>query len=171
MGMDVYGTNPTAKVGEYFRRSVWGWHPLAEFCINLAPSIAAGCEHWHSNDADGLNAADAAALAAELRAAFSDGRAASYVANRDAELRALPDETCDICGGTGTRTDQIGREMGQHIRVIDQAGHPRHGQKGWCNGCDGRGTHRHWYTHYDLEISDIAEFAAFLEACGGFEIH
>jgi hypothetical protein len=164
--MDVYGANP----GTYFRRNVWGWHPLAEFCISLAPDITAACEQWHSNDGDGLDAAHSLALARELREALTDGRAAAYVATRDHALKALPDERCHICGGTGIRNDERGRQMGQDIRVIDEAGHPRHGQTGWCNGCDGRGAVRPWPTCYCLEVSDIAEFAAFLEACGGFEI-
>jgi hypothetical protein len=28
MGFDVYGKAPTAREGEYFRRNIWGWHPL-----------------------------------------------------------------------------------------------------------------------------------------------
>jgi hypothetical protein len=171
MGMDVYGRKPTAEVGEYFRRNVWGWRPLADLCIDLAPAITAGCQHWHSNDGDGLDATLALSLACELRAALADGRAASYVATRDTALKALPDETCHICGGTGVRTDKLGREMGQHTRRINEPSHPRHGKKGWCNGCDGRGTTRPSATWYYLDVSDVAEFTAFLEACGGFEIH
>lgn len=28
MGMDVFGREPSAKCGEYFRASIWGWGPL-----------------------------------------------------------------------------------------------------------------------------------------------
>ena len=34
MTMDVMGKHPTTEAGEYFRRSVWCWHPLAEFCCS-----------------------------------------------------------------------------------------------------------------------------------------
>ena len=41
MGMDVYGRNPKSKEGEYFRASIWSWHPLhsltCELCKDLLP--------------------------------------------------------------------------------------------------------------------------------------
>ena len=51
MGMDVYGYNGDA----YFRRSVWGWHPLATLITDLEPDIASDCRRWHTNDGDGLH--------------------------------------------------------------------------------------------------------------------
>ena len=30
MAMDISGLNPTDKVGEYFRASIWTWYPLVE---------------------------------------------------------------------------------------------------------------------------------------------
>ena len=39
MGMDVYGRNPSSPVGEYFRATIWAWHPLhaliSELCSDL----------------------------------------------------------------------------------------------------------------------------------------
>jgi len=55
MGMDVYGNAPTQKEGEYFRNNIWWWHPLADYIELVAPDEAAACEHWHSNDGDGLD--------------------------------------------------------------------------------------------------------------------
>lgn len=165
MGMDVFGTS-----GNYFRRSVWGWRPLADFCIQFAPSITAACEHWHTNDGDGLDETGATALADVLDAALADGRAQSYVAIRDAEIAALPRKLCHICQGSGVRTDKVGRDAGQDTRVIDTPGHPRYRDTGWCNGCDGLGTVPSYDTFYRLDVTDIAEFAAFLRACGGFQI-
>jgi hypothetical protein len=66
MGFDVYGKAPTAREGEYFRRNVWGWPPLAYLVTTLCPDEAAACQRWYSNDGDGLDAAGAAALAAKL---------------------------------------------------------------------------------------------------------
>ena len=43
MGMDVTGNNPKTDAGVYFRRNVWGWHPLAELVCKLAPDIASHC--------------------------------------------------------------------------------------------------------------------------------
>lgn len=171
MGMDVYGTNPSAPEGEYFRRNVWGWHPLATLCEEMVPDIAEHCESWHSNDADGLDGALAEALAKRLEATFENGTLKEYLDTRNAALARLPNETCPQCHGTGIRTDAIGVSGGQPERIIDHPGHPRHGEKGWCNGCDGRGSNRPWATHYLVDARDVSEFVAFLKTCGGFEIH
>lgn len=165
MGMDVFGRN-----GAHFRRNVWGWRPLAEFCQRMAPAIAVKCEHWHSNDGDGLDGDDAAALADILTATVTDGRAQAYIALRDAELRALPQVPCRWCDATGMRTDAVGVDNGMPERVLDTAGHPRHGEAGWCNACDGHGSSPDFATHYRLDLDDIVAFAAFLGGSGGFEI-
>ena len=170
MGMDVYGKKPTAPEGEYFRRNVWGWHPLADLCLELAPETCAPCTDWHSNDGDGLDAEHAAMLGYRLDKLIEDGTVASYIAIRDAGLKALPLETCRLCAGTGVRSDQIGRKNGLHTQVIDEPGHPRHGETGTCNGCHSRGVEPAWETHYHLAINDVREFALFLQACGGFQI-
>lgn len=170
MGMDVFGTAPTSEAGEYFRRSVWGWRPLADFILAEASDEAAGCLYWHSNDGDGLGAAEAVKLADRLQQAVADGTAAAWVLSRDATLGALPDETCRYCAGTGSRTDAVGVQMRMAERVCEGDDHPRRGRAGWCNGCDGRGVVRPFATHYPLEVSDVAEFATFLRASGGFRI-
>lgn len=170
MGMDVFGKKPTAEAGSYFRRNVWGWRPLADYCIGLAPDITAACRHWHTNDGDGLSAKASRTLAKRLRASLADGHAKAYIAIRDATLAAMTNEPCSLCAATGVRTDEVAHAAGMPRRVIVADGHPRHGETGWCNGCDGRGHVRPWATHYPLALGDIEAFAAFLEACGGFEI-
>lgn len=165
MEMDVYGTS-----GNYFRRNVWGWRPLADFCLWLAPQITAPCRHWHSNDGDGLDAGHAKRLSDAIVDAIADGRAASYIAARDAKLAALPTITCSQCGGSGVRCDDIGRKQGMTTRIIRQHGHARYGQTGWCNGCDGVGTTPSYDTWYTLTLDDVAEFASFLAESGGFKI-
>ncbi len=170
MGMDVYGLAPATINGHYFRRSVWGWHPLAELCIALAPGLAGRCAHWHTNDGAGLDDSDARALGQCLKAALGNGRVADYVTRRDRKLAALPAQRCTTCNGTGIRHDAIGHNNGMNVRVIDEPGHPRHGETGWCNGCNGRGSERPFETHYRLSTKDAEEFAAFLLDCGGFQI-
>lgn len=159
MGMDVYGKEPANKTGEYFRRSVWGWHPLADYVTESFPDLTAGCSYWQSNDGDGLDADDSRALSDALLAAVADGTVAAYVSARDAALDALPSEECRYCRGTGLRTDKVGTDMGMHVP----------GGRG-CNGCNGKGSRRPFDCSYGLEVSDISEFADFLAACGGFEI-
>lgn len=159
MGMDVYGKAPKNETGRCFRNNVWYWRPLAELCVSLAPKICESCTHWQSNDGDGLDAFGAEALAAVLRKNLADGTIARTLAKRDAELAALPDETCTLCNGTGFRTDAIARSAG-----LDQSnGKP-------CNGCEGRGKRRPFETYYPCDVENVTEFADFLEASGGFEI-
>lgn len=171
MGMDVFGIKPTNEAGRYFRNNVWYWRPLAHLCNALAPEICAACEGWQHNGGDGLDAAGAEALALVLKRKLSDGTVARYVEERDRRLRALPDDPCEICDGTGARSDEIAIKHGHPERVITEAGHPRCGQKGWCNACDGRATVRPFETNYPCTVENVQEFAQFLEACGGFEIH
>jgi hypothetical protein len=68
-----------------------------------APEITAECEHWHSNDGDGLDATGAVRLVERLQQLLVDGSVAAYVKRRDAALAQLPDETCGCCDGTGTK--------------------------------------------------------------------
>jgi hypothetical protein len=165
MGMDVYGKN-----GGYFRRNVWGWHPLAQMIQNIAPEVAKGCKHWHSNDCDGLDAAGAVALADILDAFVAEGGAKTYVEERRAQIASLPDEECKFCGGTGARTDPIAVERGMHETIVDEVGHPRFGQKGTCNACGSRGKARPSATYYDVDENDVREFSEFCRTSGGFEI-
>lgn len=175
MGMDVYGCNPSAPQGRHFRRSVWGWRPLAELVCQIAPDETDVCTMWHTNDGDGLNDGQAVLLADRLQALVDDGAIAKYVKQRDDRLAALPNLQCRSCEGTGIRTDDRALELGQHLRIIGpdtgaDISHPRFGQSGWCNGCDGVGRVRSSETHYRVEAGDVIEFVAFLRACGGFEI-
>jgi hypothetical protein len=55
MGMDVIGRKPRTQEGEWFRINAWWWHPLADYCQQVATDVAAGCKYWHSNDGDGLD--------------------------------------------------------------------------------------------------------------------
>ena len=55
MGMDVSGRKPISEDGNYFRRSVWVCRPLANLCVTLATEIYSACEHWQTNDGDGLD--------------------------------------------------------------------------------------------------------------------
>lgn len=149
MGMDVYGKKPTSDVGAYFRRNVWGWHPLAELVCALAPALAGKCRDWHTNEGFGLDAQDSTKLAAVLRAKLTDGTVAARVARRDARLAALPDETCRSCNGTGRRSDR--------------------GET--CRNCNGTGKQRPSPAWYGVTVADVEAFASFVASSGGFEIH
>ena len=171
MGMDVYGN----KDGAYFRRNIWGWRPLAELVCKLEPELTAGCTHWYCNSGDGLKARACRQLAKSLQAQIASGRVARLLAARNKALAAMKDEACSICSGTGVRCDELGKQHGDDVRVVSadtgaNTNHPRFGQTGWCNGCDGRGHNRPPATNYPLTVKDVREFAEFLVDCGGFAI-
>lgn len=171
MGMDVYGKAPTSPGGGHFRNNVWWWRPLANLCLDLAPEVCEPCKHWHSNDGDGLGAEGAQTLGALLEAKIASGDVAAYVKAYEAAQAAAPDEPCDLCGTTGIRTDKIGRQDRQPERVITEpSDHPRLGQTGWCNGCNGKGWQDAWIKSYPLSVENVADFAVFLKASGGFSI-
>ena len=171
MGMDVYGKNPANETGQYFRRNVWGWHPLWGYVEDTYPEIAELVEHAHSNDGDGLGARNSKKLAKLLMSDYTTGKASEYVEERNKALSELPFEECVICKGTGIRTDELGvqsgwpeRELAPDIAIIVGR------TKGSCNACSGVGKQENWATNYFLEPDDVKEFAEFLENCGGFEI-
>ena len=178
MGMDVYGKAPTSEVGTYFRRNVWWWHPLADLILDLAPAEAAPCQYWHTNDGDGLDAEQSVALADKLDQLMQACQVRGWIAEFNRQKEADPTETCFCCGGSGVRDDEIGRQMGQPDRAIpvdakdldDKGRHPRAGQKGWCNGCDGRGYMTSAVASYHITFEDVVEVRDFLRASGGFEI-
>lgn len=158
MGMDVYGKKPVNETGEYFRRNVWGWRPLAEGLAELTP-IWGRVKFPQSNDGSGLGPKQSVTLADQIDAALADGRIATWCAARDAQIAALPMEECRYCEGTGRRTDEVGVKMRMN----------RPGGIG-CNGCQGVGKVEQWATNYEVEPNDFAEFSAFVRASGGFEI-
>jgi hypothetical protein len=160
MGMDVFGNNPKNEVGEYFRRNVWGWHPLWEYCQDAHPDIANKVENGHSNDGDGLASADSIKLAKALKKDIRSGSAEKYIQGRNELLNSLPLEDCKYCNTTGKRTWKAGEGPNDTSQV----------QIKTCNGCNGEGKVKNWSTNYYLDLDDIKDFAEFLENCGGFRI-
>lgn len=170
MGMDVYGEAPANETGEYFRANVWNWRPLATYCCEIAPEITSRCTYWQSNDGDGLDAESSAKLADALQVEIDSGRCALHAEAWAEGQELASDEKCSLCAGSGVRSDAIGIQMGQHTRLIDEPGHRRNGRRGWCNGCNGRGTVRPSATLYGFSAERVQNFVHFLRACGGFKI-
>jgi hypothetical protein len=170
MGMDVIGKNAKSEVGEYFRRSVWGWRPLWDYVYDIHEDLVGNVEGGY-NDGDGLDAVGATKLANRLFEDLADGTVYRYVSERNEKLASLPRETCTLCEGTGVRRDAVGvdmfmpeRELAPEVQVLTGRTH------GYCNGCSGYGDKPHWDTNYDLREQDIRDFAHFLADSGGFEI-
>jgi hypothetical protein len=169
MGMDVYGRNPTSKEGEYFRNNVWWWRPLAEYCMEVAPEIAARCEGWHYNDGDGLNEA--------LQREIDSGRCKRWAEIRKSTLEQLPNEPCRLCEATGTRKKPpelpLDFDGGQIVVLFADeieigAGSPATGIK--CNGCNGEGYVRPFACSYGFSVENVQNFVSFLRASAGFVI-
>jgi hypothetical protein len=73
MGFDLSGKAPKSEDGRYFSANLAGWHPIVDICMRVAPNICARCEHWRTNDGDGLEDDDALALADALQKAVDTG--------------------------------------------------------------------------------------------------
>jgi hypothetical protein len=159
MGMDVFGKNPQAPEGEYFRATVWFWHPLADYVCSIAPEQCRKCMDWHTNDGDGLDESDSIQLAEKLQAELDAGRTESYARLYNSKQTMMPKEPCEICEGTGTR------------RPVPNsgAGNPKNGGTR-CNGCDGAGFREPWDCNYPFSVEVVQEFTAFLQTSGGFSI-
>ena len=175
MGMDVFGQAPTAPEGEYFRRNVWGWHPLAGLVTTLCPDEASPCHGWHYNDGDGLDAAGAAALAAKLEERRASGEIAAYCTRHDAFLAKKPLVECGFCGGTGRYGDapvtppKSGDGAAMSVLAALDAEDGYRSEGGSCPVCDGAGTVK---TPESCRVRpiDVDAFIAFLRASGGFKI-
>ena len=89
MGMDVYGKSPTTEKGAYFRKNVWGWHPLWNLCEELSPDVAGKVEYGHSNDGDGLCAHDARLLGRVLWDALWDGRVDQFIERGNGSIETI----------------------------------------------------------------------------------
>lgn len=174
MGMDVYGKTPVSERGSYFRNNVWWWRPLWQYCYTQHPDIidAKTAEYGHSNSGAGLSASKARKLGEALLKDISDGVTEKYQEDYYSAIAAIPRETCGICNGKGIRTDQVGKDMKQDVKELDEALALVLGRThGWCNGCNGEGMSYPFETHYPFEIHNVREFAEFLLDCGGFEIY
>ena len=171
MGMDVYGKKPKSEVGEYFRNNVWWWHPLWDFCVDNFPELAGKVKEGHSNSGDGLGARDSKALAKGIIELINNGQAQKYVDDRNHQLSMLPLNECDLCTGTGIRTDDVGISAGMPDKELSWEQQVLLGrEKGTCNGCQGEGTTEAFELSYRIDVDNIERFAKFLADCGGFEI-
>lgn len=177
MGMDVIGQNPTSKEGEYFRNSVWGWQPLAEYCIEVAPDVTARCRYWHSNDGDGLDGRNSLLLADALQREIDSGRCKRWADIRASTLERAPNKPCWLCEATGTRKPLPEIVPGDENEILPRyktepeigAGDPANGGI-ICNACNGEGYIRPLDCSYHFSVENVREFVAFLRGCGGFAI-
>ena len=150
MGMDLTGLSPKSKRGESFRNNWWYWRPTWNLVYNQCRDLLSEKDYEHGchNDDFKITAQQAERIATRLLALCANGKVLDIEREYKRSLDALPDEICDICGGTGRRTDMI---------VVDG-----------CNKCKGKKTVRPSATYYTLNAENVLEFAEFCADSGGF---
>jgi hypothetical protein len=80
MGVDVLGRAPRTRIGGVYMSNWSWWEPLIEYLEVHGPrNVMARCQHWFSNDGDGLDDAGSLALADALEALVKSGHFAAYV--------------------------------------------------------------------------------------------
>lgn len=165
MGMDVIGRN---NQDAYFRANVWSWRTIWACTVDLQPWADEEVVYSGTNDGDGLDAEDALLLHKQLKEACEKGLHEEWIELWNAELERLDDEVCELCHGTGIRSDGIGMNMGMPTQEwTDDDGSVR---VGWCNGCAGKGLKRPFEAWYGHTADHFEEWVDFLGECGGFEI-
>lgn len=170
MGMDVIGVSPRTESGEYFRNNVWWWRPLWDYCCEVAPDLCEGVS-GHYNDGDGLDDSGATELSTILFDEIESGRTEEYETVYRKYIASLPRKDCNFCEGTGIRTDEVGRDMGQPTRELEPEIQIITGRThGWCNACRGEGKVDSWEANYPFSVENVKEFATFLSGSGGFQI-
>jgi hypothetical protein len=173
MGMDVYGAKPKTETGSYFRNNVWWWHPLWDYCCDVAIDLIGEelASEGHYNSGKGLGAEEAAELGKRLKDEIYSGRTYQYQQEYNDHLANLERRTCKLCEGTGIRSDEIGVSMGMPTRKLTEEEQILLGREsGWCNGCRGEGLVDDFNTNYPFSVENVDEFATFLLSCGGFQI-
>jgi hypothetical protein len=90
MGMDVYGRNPIAPEGKYFRASIDQWPVLVEVVKRVCPKERWNCVPWEYNAGDGLNGDQALALAEALESKIRSGAVALALCDPAISNATLP---------------------------------------------------------------------------------
>lgn len=170
MGMDVIGKHPVSERGEYFRNNVWWWRPLWNYCEDIGRDIIPEDNLGHTNDGWGLCSEDSIELARLLQEEIDSGRCLIFEKGYEQDRKHTPRQECSWCNGTGVRTDKVGVECGMTNKPIEDPNHPRYGQKGTCNGCNGEGKVVPYSAQYPFSTENVQNFVHFLENCGGFDI-
>jgi hypothetical protein len=133
--------------------------------------LASLVEYAQSNDGDGLNRIKSEELSRRLMKDYETGAVDVYIVARNEYLSELERPECNLCEGTGIRTDKVGIDQGMPEKALESEMAMLTGRTvGWCNGCSGEGKRDAWETSYYLDRDDVKEFAEFLADCGGFEV-
>lgn len=152
MGFDLFGINPRTKAGDYYRATVWTWHPLWNYVCAVCKNVLSpeDMKMGHFNDGHQIVGTKARKIAERLESLLNQGRVAETIEILEQRRREMPDEVCKFCGGTGVRNDKY--------------------VNGQCNACGGKGKVRPFETWYQFTEQDVRELLEFLKNCDGFQI-
>jgi len=153
MGFDLTGVMPKKEIGSYFRNNIWWWRPLWSYCLDEKLITEEDYERGQYNDGYYIKEAQAIKIGIKLKHLVSQGKTKEYEENYKIHLSKLPERSCDLCNGTGTRNDK-------HTDHKDVK----------CNGCNGKGMREPWEKSYPFSTQNVEEFADFCLNSGGFEI-
>jgi len=150
--------------GAYFRANVWYWRPVAEFLYEHIEVLDEDdLEGLSCNSGHVINETVAKIIGKTIAEMHADGLIEEWVQNKKIAEVMKPKEDCDICGGTGVRTDS---PMFGNLEPYE-----KDGIKGLkCNGCDGEGKRAPWSSHYPYDTQKIVDFGKFASESGGFQI-
>ena len=142
----------SANPGIYFRNNVWWWRPLWQYVCEQFPEIITDedAENGCINNGHLIDEEKAMLIGLGLTAKVLDGSTKAYSDSYKAELDSLEQLECDLCEGTGTRTDMD----------VDNG----------CNGCSGTGLKDDWAKSYPFDAENVRNFAKFCLESGGFTI-
>lgn len=167
----AHGMRPESPVGMRFERSIWCWRALWDYCETNFPDLDYTVDYMWMDGHERLSRKHTRRIADRLIADLESGAAQTYTDSRVIIASALAASDCDLCDGTGVRTDEVGHDlMLDEHELLPEIAMATGRTHGWCNGCYGEGKMSAWETMYKLTVDDIRDFAVFLEYCGGFKV-
>ena len=149
--------------GAYFRNEVWYWRTLWDFVCEVCDDILTEEDMEEGMGWSGhvISKTKAKKIAARLRKVDKDLE--DHQIDHERRMNNLPDEECDLCGGTGKRKDPLDEEKFS----VFKSGPVREIH---CDDCNGKGITRPFITKYHFKADNVRTFAEFCEYSGGFTI-
>ena len=138
--------------GVYFRNNVWWWRPLWDYVCAVCKDVITidDAMGGDSNSGHIINENTTTEMAILLYKEVKEGNHKKYEKQYTKELESIPLEDCNLCDGTGHRTDAI--------------------FNGTCNKCEGKGKVKSFQAAYPFSAENVEEFLLFLSESGGIQI-
>lgn len=167
----AHGLRPESPAGMRFSKSIWCWRALWDYCESSVGDIDYVFDYHGCDGRERMSRKYTKKIANRLIEDLESGAIQMYTDSRAIVGAALAGTDCDVCEGTGIRTDDVGYDlhMEEH-ELLPEVAIATGRTHGWCNNCFGEGKMSAWETMYKLAPQDFQDFAVFLEYCGGFKV-